>query len=176
MLDIMPSSRNIKHTGHIIYMNEEWRAVVGYEGYYEVSNLGRVKRRKILKHDIVFGYSRVTLCINNKPKHYYSHCLVAKAFIPNINNKPFVNHIDNNRQNNIVSNLEWVTQQENINYCIKQGRNTKGEMQGVSSLKNIDIHYIRNSGLPTKELAVKYGQSEVNINRIKRYASWKHLP
>lgn len=156
-------------------MIEEWRAVVGYEGLYEVSNMGKVKRLKVLKPDIVFGYERVTLCVNNKPKHYYLHCLVAKAFISNPENKLFVNHIDNNRKNNTVSNLEWVTQIENINHCIKQGRHAKGEIQGSSNLKNSDIYYIRNSGLPTKELASKYNQSEVNINRIKRYASWKHL-
>lgn len=172
----MPSSRNIKHTGYITYMEEEWRAVVGYEGYYMVSNLGKVKRTKVLKPDIVFGYERVTLCVNNKPKHYYLHCLVARSFISNPENKPVVNHIDNDRKNNNVSNLEWVTQMENINHCINQGRHTRGEMQGISDLKNNDIHYIRNSSLSTKELAIKYNQSEVNINRIKRYASWKHLP
>lgn len=98
-------------------MIEEWKDVKDYEGLYQVSNLGRVKglkKGKILKqHDNGKGYMQVGLYKNNKGKPYYVHRLVAKAFIPNTENKPEVNHKDKDRANNCVDNLEWVTSKEN---------------------------------------------------------------
>ena len=100
---------------------EEWRDIKGFEGCYMVSNLGRVKRigfysnqsstwehaEKILKAgDNGRGYLFVNLSMNNKQYHRYVHRLVAEAFIPNPENKATVNHIDCNRHNNNVKNLE----------------------------------------------------------------------
>lgn len=106
-------------------MDEIWRDIKGYEGLYQVSNLGRVKRLKskymkserILKEGITTGgYRLVVLCKNNKSKTFRLHRLVAEAFIPNPENKPQVNHIDENKANNNVNNLEWMTAKENINH------------------------------------------------------------
>ena len=102
-------------------MTEIWKDVVGYEGLYEVSSLGRVKsvkRNKILsqKHNWD-GYLRIQLWRNNKNKYVSIHRLVAEAFIENPNTKPFINHIDGNKQNNKVDNLEWCTQKENIKHA-----------------------------------------------------------
>lgn len=106
-------------------MKEEWRSIVGYEGLYEVSNQGRVKsltrmwrngkrrEEKMLKEFIYLGYVHVTLCKDGKQKQYRVHRLVAMAFIPNPENKDFVDHIDTDRKNNNVENLRWVTRQEN---------------------------------------------------------------
>lgn len=99
---------------------EVWKDIEGYEGLYQVSNLGRVKNSrtgrilKFGKHKN--GYLQVILCKNGKTKHYYIHRLVAKTFIPNPQNKPEVNHIDENKENNHVENLEWVTHNENMKY------------------------------------------------------------
>jgi hypothetical protein len=83
---------------------------------YEISNLGRVKNiktGKYLKSKIrQDGYENITLYINNKPKTFKTHRLIAQAFIPNPENKPTVNHIDRNKSNNSISNLEWATMSE----------------------------------------------------------------
>lgn len=99
---------------------EVWKYVEGYEGLYKVSSLGRIfncKKNKIydLKPN-VSGYVTVYLSKNGKGKSYSVHRLVAKAFIPNTYNKEFVNHIDEDKSNNKVSNLEWVTPKENTNH------------------------------------------------------------
>lgn len=103
---------------------EIWKPVVGFEGLYEVSNMGRVKSLKRLhtKERIIAqslnhkGYARVTLWKENKQRKFSVHRLVAKAFIPNLDNLPQVNHKDENKQNNNVWNLEWCTQLENHRY------------------------------------------------------------
>lgn len=122
--------------------NEIWKDIQGYEGIYQVSNLGRVKRlahedvyyrkdtnkqchrpvgEKILKllhaHD---GYLDICLMRNGADSYYAVHRLVAAAFIPNPENKPQVNHIDGNRSNNVVHNLEWCTCQENVQDQIRR--------------------------------------------------------
>ena len=99
---------------------EEWKSITGYEGLYEVSNLGRVRNIKthklVMQSVVVSGYKRVTLYKENKPKTKLVHRLVAEAFLPNPNNLMIVNHKDENKLNNIVTNLEWCTQSYNTSY------------------------------------------------------------
>lgn len=129
---------------------EIWKPVVGYETFYEVSNLGRVMRldkiitaksrwggfRKFfVKGKILKGsnygnnYRFIMLCKNGTTKAEMIHRIVATAFIPNIGNKPQVNHIDGNKQNNRVDNLEWVTRSENMIHAAQIGlvKNKGGE-------------------------------------------------
>ena len=100
-------------------MNEEWRDIKGYEGLYQVSNLGRVKSFKYNKVKILspsknnHGYLSVVLCKDGICKNAKVHRLVANACIPNLDDKPYVDHIDTDRTNNNVSNLRWVTAKEN---------------------------------------------------------------
>lgn len=106
---------------------ERWIDIKGYEGYYQVSDLGNVKRLagsprckkdRILKSAYYpNGYKFVYLCKNSEPKTYLVHRLVLENFKPVENMKELqVNHLDENRANNTLINLEWCTQQENINY------------------------------------------------------------
>lgn len=122
-------------------MIEEWKDIEGYEGLYQVSNLGRVKRSKgkYMKSERILmlfintpGYLQVMLCKNNKCKKFTVHRLVANAFIPNPENKPQVNHIDEDKTNIKVSNLEWVTAKENVNHGTRNERSSK-------KIKAIDI-------------------------------------
>lgn len=108
-------------------MEEEWKPIKGYEGLYEVSNMGRVKslyhgKERILSiSDDSSGYKGVNLTKQTVIKRKQVHRLVAEAFIPNPTNLPVVNHLDGDKHNNCVSNLEWCTKKENTNHAIKTG-------------------------------------------------------
>lgn len=125
-------------------MKEVWKDIVGYEGLYQVSNLGRIKslERYVQNHDAVQfheeqikcacerkrkdgnqGYLVLQLYKNNKPKNCYVHRLVAEAFIPNPKNKPTVNHINGNKHDNRAENLEWSTYKENNEHAYNTGLN-----------------------------------------------------
>lgn len=120
-------------------MQEIWLPVHDYEGLYEVSNLGRIrslKRQHVPKTHIVKtrlnrdGYELVTL--HNKSRKTVSvHRLVALHFIENPNNREEVNHIDENKTNNSVSNLEWLSCKENINYGTGITRRSKPVTNGI---------------------------------------------
>lgn len=110
---------------------EIWKDVVGYEGYYKVNQFGVVKsmerlvpqgsglrhvKEKIKAINLSpYGYPYVTLCKNRKSKNVLLHIILAKAFIPNPENKPHVDHIDTNTKNYSLENLRWVTPKENAN-------------------------------------------------------------
>lgn len=113
-------------------MEEIWKDIVGYEGLYQVSNLGRVKslekmagrsnrKEKILTQRKIRGYFIAHLGSCNKFKNVAVHRLVSIAFIPNPENKPCVNHIDGNKENNHVENLEWCTRSENDLHAFRTG-------------------------------------------------------
>lgn len=99
---------------------EIWKDIKGYEGLYKISNYGNVfsvKRNKLLKTTIHhYGYVVISLNKNNAGRMFSVHRLVAEAFIPNPDNLPQVNHIDEDKTNNTVANLEWCTAGYNTNY------------------------------------------------------------
>ena len=111
-------------------MMEIWHDIEGYEGLYQISNKGRVKslkcgKERILRPGInIYGYMFVCLYHDNVKKCFKLHRLVAQAFIPNPENKPQVNHKDENKLNNCVNNLEWSTAKENSNYGTRNERIT----------------------------------------------------
>ena len=122
--------------------NEIWKEIDGHKNYY-VSNYGRIKSEGkegfnpttknhfkfhpvILKPSLTnWGYLRVVLQYNHTRKHMRVHRLVAEAFLLNIENKPEVNHIDGNKLNNHVDNLEWVTAKENHHHAVNTGLKPK---------------------------------------------------
>lgn len=122
---------NSKHWLSLEDFDEEvWRPVVGFEGYYAVSNYGRIKSlkreiqsgrkyalktfpEKIMRANINRRYCNYDLCKNGEIKRIGAHRMVAKAFIPNVENKPQVDHIDTNPTNNCLYNLRWCTASEN---------------------------------------------------------------
>lgn len=143
-------------------MMEEWRAVPGYEGLYEVSNIGNVRnvrRNTLLRlQKTNNGYIRVHLCKNGISTGFQVHRLVAQAFIPNPQDLPQVNHKDEDKTNNNVDNLEWCTAKYNMNFGTARIRsiNTK--------IKNGYINE-ENVGLSEEEYSKKY--YEENREKIR---------
>ena len=138
--------------------NEIWKAVVGYEGKYEVSNLGNVKSipryvrnsvgsqtfvdgKMLIPFQDKVGYLHVLLSDKNyKKKRWLVHRLVAMAFLENPNNYPVVNHKDENKSNNCVNNLEWCTQSYNLSY--NEGQKKRRERK-IEMYDRITGEYLR---------------------------------
>ena len=136
-------------------MEEIWKSIDGFEGIYEISNLGRVKslaktgsvytgkgkprKEYTINETIVKGWSQeyqvVDLRKAGKSHSKKIHRLVAEAFIPNADNKSQVNHIDENKFNNRIDNLEWVTPKENVNHGTGIARRSKTQKKRVIALK-----------------------------------------
>lgn len=124
-------------------MKEEWKDIKDYEGLYQVSNWGRVKslitdknrRKRILKqHNRGNGYLFVVLTNNeHQSKNISVHRLVAETFLPNPENLPEVNHIDENKENNRVDNLEWCDHTYNINYGNRTKKASESKLNGKKS-------------------------------------------
>ena len=115
---------------------EDWKPIKDFEVYL-VSNLGNVystkSKKKMHLHKMKNGYMHINLSKNNKKHSFYVHRLVANAFIPNPKNLPQVNHKDENKENNCVSNLEWCSNQYNQNYGTlsqRKSENLKAKCNG----------------------------------------------
>lgn len=171
-------------------MQEEWKKLiyndVNYGDRYLISNYGRVKNAKTgyirkLSLDRENGYQLVCLSLGSRGSQCYVkiHRAVAQTFIPNPNNLPQVNHIDGDKENNYVNNLEWVTSQENIIHAYKNGLNQTGEKSVSSKLTHGDIEYIRSNHIPKDKefgsaaLAKKYGVHPSTISKIVHNKNWK---
>ena len=159
---------------------EQWKVVKGFENYL-VSSLGNVKtingKLKKVVYDSKNDYGYVELWKNNKGKKFRIHRLVAEAFIPNTLGKEQVNHIDGDKKNNCVSNLEWVTPKENIRHAIENDLSSikYGSKNLSSKLKEEDVKYIReNAGInkSVKELSEIYNVSTTTIYNIINYKKW----
>lgn len=176
---------------------EQWKKIEEFNYEYEISSYGRIRsvenvivrgngwkytrKSKILKPSGSGGYLRGAVCVNKKMIQYKIHRLVALAFIPNNENKKEVNHIDGNKLNNHVENLEWCTRQENIEHCIlnKLQKPFKGEEIGNSKLLEFQVIEIRNKFKPRvysrAKLAKEYNVSEATIKDILYKRTWIHL-
>lgn len=155
---------------------EEYRDVVGFEDYFQISNLGNVfskRSKRILKQTkSKTGYWTFATKIGgrNGTDHCFKvHRLVAEAFIPNPESKPFVNHIDGCKTNNILSNLEWVTPKENSDHARATGLQLR-------KLTADQVREIRSSTKTQWELASMYGISRASVGRVKRRELYKDIP
>ena len=111
-----------------------------YESVYSIDSHGtiiNIHTNRILQPFLVRGYKRIELCKEGIRKKYFIHRLVASTFIVNPNNKPFINHIDNDRANNNIANLEWCTAKENYNHAKSQDRHTKHTLNRPDVSKKI---------------------------------------
>ena len=116
-------------------MNEVWMDVKDYEGKYQISNKGRVysinSNKYLAQSKTHDGYLKVKLFKEGKARTEYIHRLVARHFLDNPDNLPQVNHIDENRENNIVSNLEWTSAKSNNNHGSHNARIAKAHCKPV---------------------------------------------
>lgn len=136
-------------------MKEVWNPVKGYEELYKISNFGNVENKngkKIKQYDNK-GYVCVDLSKNNIRKHYRVHRLVMYTFNDNKNHKLDINHIDGNKYNNRLDNLEWCTRKENLIHAVKHGLNSQSIK--ITAIKNnnfIKCYSISDSYNKLKEL------------------------
>lgn len=168
-------------------MNEVWKDVVGYEGFYEVSDMGNVrdKRCMLLRKATTNkdGYKVVGLTANGNRKLFLLHRLIALAFIDNPENKPQINHKNGVKTDNYLSNLEWVTNRENAIHAIAMGLSNSDNNRGVKNhnnkLNEVDVIDIRNNYLPRvvtqKFFSIKYGITRETVGQIVRREIWKWL-
>tara|TARA_S200002703_G_scaffold62704_1_gene54457 strand:- start:295 stop:792 length:498 start_codon:yes stop_codon:yes gene_type:complete len=158
-----------------LFDQEIWRWVKGYEGYYKVSNFGRVMskhggKEKILKPGTnTGGYKMVILSKNGTAKNHRVHILVAKAFLPpcpgNHGVSSFdwqIDHIDGDKANNRVSNLQWLTRIEN-------------SRKSNAKLKEQNVIAIRADTRTHKEIAIEYGISASMVGYIQKRRFWKDV-
>jgi hypothetical protein len=167
---------------------EEWRPVVGFEGYYEVSNMGSVKRTKpgrgirvgrILKQKAnKRGYPVVQLWKDNHGHGQATHCVVARAFLGPAPDGAEVNHKDGNKTNPVLSNLEYVTRSGNITHAYRVGLRVSGASHNWAKLTESQVKEIRSLHVPgeygCRRLARRFGVSKNTIQLILNGQNWAH--
>lgn len=162
-------------------IEEVWKDILDfdglYKGYYQISNLGRVRsldrvdslgRKQIgcilIGSNSWNGYRQVSLKRNSKSKTFRVHRLVANAFLENNDNKPQVNHKDEDKHNNNVKNLEWVTIKENANYGTRNERLAKSQSKPIKVIYQDDTYEIWESA---SKFAREYGNGVKRSNIVQ---------
>lgn len=154
---------------------EEWRDIKGYEGLYQVSDLGRVRsldrlstNGNRLKGQILKpatnkgGYLQVSLRKDGKTRSFLAHRLVAEAFCPNPDNLPFVNHCNERKNDNKAFNLDWISFDENINYGTRNERISKAHGKRVRCIETGIVYY------SAREAARQLGIDSSTISKVCR--------
>lgn len=180
----------------MVKLIERWVDVIGFSGLYKVSSIGRVlsisrkvkntekstymtKTKYLVGHKNKKGYVVYSLRKDNKYFSLYLHRIVATAFIPNPYNLKSVNHIDGNKDNNGVSNLEWLSLRDNSLEGIKMGLiKVSGEFKGTSKLKIHDVIAMRRlsaTGLKAKAIAKMFCVSENCAYSVITKRAWKNI-
>lgn len=166
----------------------EWRSIPGYEGLYEVSNDGQVKRlggtpkchhERNLRPSNRHGYPTVALCKNGKPNSFEVHRLVTRAFIGKQGNL-WVNHKNGNKTDNRLENLEYLTPGENTKhaYVIGMQPSRKGEGNGRSKWSGelvILVRKLAESGVSRKEICRRFGVSKTWLQNVITNQLWSHI-
>lgn len=156
-------------------MFNDWTDVKGFEGRYSVNKDGMVYSHlshKLLKQEITkLGYKRVSLYKDGKPKHFFVHQLVAQTFIPNPLSLPYVNHKDENPNNNNIENLEWCTQKYNINYGTRNLKvSSHARHVRQYTLEGVFLAEYQSAGVAARLLGYSLGNINSCCNGKKKYA------
>lgn len=162
-------------------MNKRFKPVSGFEGRYSVSCSGEVYS---LRRDLIMspqfsadGYPVVALYKKEGVKLCKVHRLVARAFVENSEGKEEVNHIDGNKTNNLVVNLEWVTRSENLKHAYRTGLAcNKGTNNPQSKVTEKEVREIRRlkkeEHFSLRDLAIKYNIARSTVSAIVNYKTW----
>lgn len=154
-----------------------WKPVSGYEGYYQVSISGCIRRIKagqgtkaanMKTYTGKNGYVSVRLCVGGKSKLHLVHRLVAESFLSNPEALPCVNHLDGNKCNNHANNLEWVSYSDNMKHSFENELHPKGEGHYKCRLTDEDALNIRLSSENAESLKIRYGISQQYISQLRR--------
>ena len=161
-------------------MKEIWKDIKGFEGIYQISNLGSVKSlygwngKEYYKRNLILkphnnGRDYLTVCLSNfktksKLRHAYIHRLVAEAFIPNPLNLKQINHLDFDKTNNCITNLEWCTQQENLNHYRKSRYCKSIEENKRKKLANKTLNFIYNN----KDIVIEEYYNSKSIKEVSK--------
>jgi hypothetical protein len=168
-------------------MEEVWRDVKDFEGLYQVSNIGNVKRlvsERVFAERLIGrsidkdGYVKRILSRKGKNYNFREHRLVASAFIENPQNKATINHINGIRDDNRVENLEWNTNLENKQHAVSSGlTNLKGVNHPRCKLTEQQVLEIRQIGFSQTATAVskKFNVSRITVSRILKNKNWNHI-
>ena len=169
------------------FPHEEWRDVAGFEGHYQVSNYGRIKSFK--NHIVIImrfiytkdGYLEASLSKNGVKKRTGVHVVVAKAFIPNPENKPQVNHENTNSLNNCLWNLNWATNSENQKHAVRIGTKKIGYRNPRAKLTPDQVRFIREHYIPRdKEFSLaafsrKFGVGITTLKKVVTEQGYKNV-
>jgi hypothetical protein len=170
-------------------MAETWRPVIGYDGVYEVSDFGRVKRIapaycnasqvRIMRPWLITGYPAVELYRSGKGKTHMVHRLVAAAFLGICPPRHEVNHLDGNRSNPALPNLEYTTHAGNLLHAFATGlqRRRLGEENHSAKITADDVREIRRlrGDVLQRDLATRFGITVHQVCAIQRGRSWSHI-
>lgn len=168
-------------------MVERWVDIAGFEGLYQVSDLGQVRsiprgKRKGRVLKICYdsdGYPLVSLSREGKRHNGIVHKLVARAFVANPNNAPEIDHCDGDKLNCVWTNLEWVTRKENAARAAQLGLYQRGETHTATTITEDDVRNIRHAvsiGIPKKHVAKAFAVDQATVANIVSGKTWGHVP
>lgn len=198
MTNVIESNEIYKNLSLENIEGEIWKDIIGFEGYYQVSNMGRIKslakivkhsnpklkcsrKERILKQNKVIGYLSVCFSKNGvATKPFLVHRIVGEHFIDNPYNKPCINHKNGIRHDNRATELEWCTHSENSQHAIDTGLHKVmiGEDVNGVKLSEGDVFEIRRMveiGLTQKEIGLVFNVNASTISDIKTKTTWRHI-
>jgi NUMOD4 motif/HNH endonuclease len=158
---------------------ENWKEVPGYEGFYEVSNFGRIRRKnRIIKGDQERnGYRRVRLCVNGKGQRYMVHRLVLLAFVGPCPEGKEAHHKDSDPPNCRLNNLEYLTHGQNLKHAYDHNgrKKNQGEIHGMHKLTDKQVLKIRSTIGTCETVGKLFHVSPATISLIRNHKIWRHI-
>ena len=164
---------------HLHVTVADWLPIPGYEGIYDISRDGRIWHRGKLRYLKLTqersGYQKVSLRRAGVSKFLRVHQLVAAAFLPRPPNATDVNHIDCNKSNNAVENLEWCSRLHNVRHAAAAGLTPRGERHGLAKLDADKVRAIRAAAGSHRHIAEQFGISRSHVCGLRNRRFWGHV-